>query len=211
MNYKQLLKENQLYYRSFVSRSVFYTLRKQGSHLSYTETYALAFNGGDFLIYVSPRQIYEILNYKWSMDRLLHVLDTKQVMGDDELLEVARMLYKDAPIHVNYTSDSSRQMVASLLETFEKKKFRKEASVYQQIATMYIELCELAPFTHGNQSLAELCMIYFCLRKQVPPILIPELDAILVQTYVEYREVKKLATYLQTQASLERQIINKCV
>lgn len=211
MNVTELLKEQTLYYRSFVSRSIFFALSEQKQYLSYAEVYALAFNASEFILTISPQQIYAILNYKQAFNQMLELASSKKDIDEHDVLELVQLLYKDANIEVTYRNTQAKLAFKEVLDTFHHSKVRVIKRQYKQAASLYLVMRTIEPFTQGNVCISALLLNYMLLKWQLTPHLFLKDDASYVTSCINKPNASGFATYLQETAIQERQIIDKCI
>ena len=177
------IKENDDYYKDFMTRSVYNSNAIEGNTLSYYETYAMIFNEPRVKITATPREIYEVINLKYAMSYMMESL------GKPLSLEYIQNLgifvnrgvheidgFRSVQVYITGTSfipaspDDVMRLMYDLV--YEKQK-KDEESIFDYLARFHMEFEHIHPFIDGNGRVGRLLINHELLSKGYPPAIIP--------------------------------------
>lgn len=184
----KILKTSKNYFEDFISRSTYHSNAIEGSTLSFAETYALLFDSKHSKIEnADVKEIYEAINHKYALNKVLERIDKKIRILDEDFLTELNQIINHNIIYVGGYRLSSIRIIGSnkkfplpyeleeiMTVFFEKYNalFRQSVSM-KDLACMHLEYENIHPYPDGNGRTGRLIINYFLLSDNQVPIVIP--------------------------------------
>lgn len=193
------------YFNDLMVRMAHHSTAIEGNSLSQGETKSVLIDG-----YIprsmDMRELYEVLNYKTFVPKMMDDLRQKNEISLGYIQEVHKILCHEAiesepgkfKVIPNMVIGADFKTTEPYLVRTELENWRQNLKyqldnaknnddIVEGICRQHIQFEHIHPFPDGNGRVGRALMVYSCLQKQVPPIVIP------------VDEKKKYINYLNTE------------
>jgi len=213
----KFIENNKSYFEDFITRSTYHSNAIEGSTLTYAETYALLFNNNDFMIdKKTPREIYEAINHKKAIEKVLEKLNC-------DYSDLTLGFIKELGIIINENiSDISGfrtvqvlilgaehipprpEQVPNLMNYFIANYNNDcEESVFDKIARYHIEYENIHPFQDGNGRTGRLLINYELIKNNLPPAVIDVENRTRYYELLRTKNIKELSKWIEELSNKE--------
>jgi Fic family protein len=212
------------YFDDLMVRMAHHSTAIEGNSLSQGETKSILIDG-----YIprsmDMRELHEVLNYKKFMPEMLEGLHKKAEITPDfiqlvhavlcyEAIESVPGKFKVAP---NMIVGANFETTPPYLVTTELENWRQNLKcqlihaknnndVVEGICRQHIQFEHIHPFPDGNGRVGRALMIYSCLLKQVPPIVVPVEEK---KKYINYLNTENLKGLIDFSIELQKKEIER--
>lgn len=221
MNILNFLFENKEYIEDFVTRSTYHSNAIEGSTLTYAETYAILYNDNSFKIEgKEPREIYEAINHKKSLELVLKSIENKEEFDERLIKRLNETINKDIKDTMGYRTvqvfirgsehvPPSPEKIPNLMNYFIYNYNHDSDNIYTRIAKYHIEFEKIHPFEDGNGRTGRLLINYELIKNDLPPVVISKDDRVKYFELIRNNDITDLAVWFKELSNIEKDRINK--
>ena len=221
MNILNFLFENKEYIEDFVTRSTYHSNAIEGSTLTYAETYAILYNDNSFKIEgKEPREIYEAINHKKSLELVLKSIENKEEFDERLIKRINETINKDIKDTMGYRTvqvfirgsehvPPSPEKIPNLMNYFIYNYNHDSDNIYTRIAKYHIEFEKIHPFEDGNGRTGRLLINYELIKNDLPPVVISKDDRVKYFELIRNNDIINLAEWFKELSNIEKDRINK--
>lgn len=221
MNILNFLFENKEYIEDFVTRSTYHSNAIEGSTLTYAETYAILYNDNSFKIEgKEPREIYEAINHKKSLELVLKSIENKEEFDERLIKRINETINKDIKDTMGYRTvqvfirgsehvPPSPEKIPNLMNYFIYNYNHDSDNIYTRIAKYHIEFEKIHPFEDGNGRTGRLLINYELIKNDLPPVVISKDDRVKYFELIRNNDITDLAVWFKELSNIEKDRINK--
>ena len=87
--------KKQDYFEQFITRNTYHSNGIEGNTLSYADTYSIIFNDNSFKITAEPREIYEAINHKYALHRMIEAVSNHEELSSALIIDLATIINKN--------------------------------------------------------------------------------------------------------------------
>ena len=213
--------KNQDYYENFITRSTYHSNSIEGNTLTYADTYAIIFNDNSFKVSAQPREIYEAINHKYALSRMLESIEKKEPLSEKMIIDIATWINKNIKDISGYRNiqvfirGAEHQPVApkdvksAMMYYVYNYNHDQGRSIYEKIADYHIQFERIHPFEDGNGRTGRLLINYGLLSNGNAPIVIPKEERSHYFEYLANQDIIGLSTFIESLSVKEQQNINQ--
>lgn len=188
MNILEVLKNSKSYFEDFISRSTYHSNAIEGSTLSFAETYALLFDNRHSKIeQAEAKEIYEAINYKYALNKVIDRVEQKIFCIDESFLtDINKTInsnilyvggYRMGPIRKRGSEKKfplPKDLDTVMNDFFERYNALFQSEVHMKdIAKMHLDYENIYPYPDGNGRTGRLMINYILLAANQVPVVIP--------------------------------------
>lgn len=211
---------NQEYYENFITRCTYHSNGIEGNTLSYADTYAIIFNDNSFTVSAQPREIYEAINHKYALGRVLDAVKAGASLSEKLITEIAVDVnknikdiggYRRVPVLIR--GAEHRPIAPNEVKTammYFVYNYNQDASdVYEKVADYHIRFERIHPFEDGNGRTGRLLINFGLLSAGEMPIVIPKEQRSQYFEFLAGQDVSGLAQFIKELSKQEQYNINE--
>lgn len=211
--------KNQEYYENFITRCTYHSNGIEGNTLSYTDTYAIIFNDNSFTVSAQPREIYEAINHKYALSRVLDAVKAGEQLSERLITAIAIDVnknikdisgYRRVPVLIRGAEHHpiAPNEVKTAMMYFVHNYNQDERDVYEKAADYHIRFERIHPFEDGNGRTGRLLINFGLLSAGQMPIVIPKEQRSQYFDFLAKQDVSGLAQFIRELSEQEQCNVN---
>ena len=210
----KFLKNNKNYFEDFITRLTYHSNAIEGNTLTYAETYALLFNNNDFMIdKKTPREIYEAINHKKAIEKVLNCDYTDLTLGfikelgitiNENISDISGFRTVQVLILGAEHIPPRPEQVPNLMNYFIANYNNDcEENVFDKIARYHIEYESIHPFQDGNGRTGRLLINYELIKNNLSPAVIDVENRTRYYELLRTKNIKELSKWIEELSNKE--------
>lgn len=219
-----MLKLSTDYFNDLMVRMAHHSTAIEGNSLSQGETKSILIDG-----YIprsmEMRELHEVLNYKTFMPKMLEEIHNKAEITMEliqsmhailchEAIESVPGKFKVSPnliVGADFETTPPYLVITELENWRQNLKYQLDHAknnddVVEGICRQHIQFEHIHPFPDGNGRVGRALMVYSCLLKQVPPIVVPVEEK---KKYINYLNTENLNGLIDFSKELQKKEIER--
>lgn len=213
--------KNQDYYENFITRSTYHSNSIEGNTLTYADTYAIIFNDNSFKISAQPREIYEAINHKYALSRMLESIERQELLSERMIIDIATWInknikdisgYRRVQVLIRgaeYNPIPPKEIKNAMMYYVYNYNHDEGRSIYEKVANYHIQFERIHPFEDGNGRTGRLLINFGLLSNGNAPIVIPKEERSKYFEYLSNQDIIGLSNFIETLSAKEQQNINQ--
>lgn len=213
--------KNQDYYENFITRNTYHSNSIEGNTLTYADTYAIIFNDNTFKISAQPREIYEAINHKYALSRMLESIKRQEPLSEKMIIDIATWInknirdingYRNVQVFIRgaeYQPVAPKDIKSAMMYYVYNYNHDEGRSIYEKIADYHIQFERIHPFEDGNGRTGRLLINYGLLLNGKAPIVIPKEERGHYFEYLANQDIMGLARFIESLSVEEQRNIDQ--
>lgn len=220
LNFIDAIKK-QDYFEQFITRNTYHSNGIEGNTLSYADTYSIIFNDNSFKITAEPREIYEAINHKYALNRMIEAVLNDDELSTELIIDIATIInknirdisgYRKTSVLIRgaeYVPPAPAEVPTAMMYYVYNYNNDNRESLFEKIADYHIRFERIHPFEDGNGRTGRLLLNYELIREGKAPIVIEKEQRSQYFGYLERQDIQGLGKLIEQLSIKEQELIDQ--